>query len=137
MQERAMPKIPQRSFRSFFSNLCINWISRFIGAKGDELSHYIAVCLRNKYIAFSCQNENFKKVSRWAPSETTFAEDFSKRTFLKDALKYLTPKQRTVITLKYIYDYSDAEIALNLNISRQAVNRIKNRAIEVLREYLL
>ncbi len=112
-------------------------ISRFIGAKGDGLSRYIAVCLRNKYIAFSCQNENFKKVSRWAPSETTFAEDFSKRTFLKDALKYLTPKQRTVITLKYIYDYSDAEIALNLNISRQAVNRIKNRAIEVLREYLL
>ncbi|MBR2040372.1 MAG: hypothetical protein IJ948_03215 [Clostridia bacterium] len=36
-------------------------ISRFIGAKGDGLSRYIAVCLRNKYIAFSCQNENFKK----------------------------------------------------------------------------
>ena len=112
-------------------------ISRFAGVTGDGLSRYIAVSIRNKYIAFSVKNDNFKKAPLCIKAENTYIEDFSKHTFLKDALKHLTPKQKAVIQLKYIYDYSDVEIGLSLNITRQAVNRIKNRAIERLREYLL
>ena len=112
-------------------------ISRFVRVPGNGLSRYIAVSIRNKYIAYSCQNERFRKATLCTPSENTYIEDFSKLTFLKDALRYLTPKQKAVIQLKYIYNYSDVEIGLKLNITRQSVNQIKNRAIERLREYFL
>ncbi len=113
-------------------------LSPFVGVCGDGLSRYIAVSLRNKYIAYSTKNSNYKKSKFLNQAEDIcYTEDFSKRTYLKDAFKFLSPKQKAVISLKYIYDYSDSEISLKLNISRQAVNRIKNRAIEVLRGYLL
>lgn len=111
--------------------------SRFAGVSGDGLSRYIAVSLRNKYIAYSSQNDKFKKSTLCIPNECTYIEDSTKLTFLKDALKYLTPKQKAVIQLKYIYNYSDVEIGLRLNITRQSVNQLKIRAIERLREYLL
>ena len=113
-------------------------LSPFMGVCGDGLSRYIAVSLRNKYIAYSTQNTNYKKSKFLNETDDTYyTEDFLKRTYLKEAFKFLTLKQKAVISLKYIYNYSDSEISTKLNISRQAVNRIKNRAIEVLRGYLL
>lgn len=47
---------------------------------------------------------------------------------------HLTELQRKIILLKYIYGYSDQEIANRLKISRQAVNRAKNRGVKIIRE---
>ena len=49
----------------------------------------------------------------------------------------LTALQRKVLVIRYLYGYSDAEIADQLHISRQAVNRAKNRAVAVLKEKYL
>ena len=48
-------------------------------------------------------------------------------------LNDLSEKQRFVIIQKYIIGFSDVEIAERMNISRQAVNRLINRALENLR----
>ncbi|SHK61564.1 RNA polymerase sigma factor [Tepidibacter formicigenes] len=56
--------------------------------------------------------------------------------FVKDLLNMLTDIQKIVIVEKFIKGYSDAEIATKLHISRQAVNKAKNKAIKRLKEYL-
>lgn len=53
---------------------------------------------------------------------------------LREMLSSLTKMQREVILDKYLYGYSDVEIAKQLHITRQAVNRTKNRAIQTLKE---
>ena len=48
--------------------------------------------------------------------------------------EHLSEIQRQVISLKYWYGYSEVDIAQMLHITRQAVNRTKNRAINELRK---
>ncbi len=52
---------------------------------------------------------------------------------MKDVLSRLTKLQREVIFLKFSYGYTDLEIGEAMSISRQAVNRIKNRALAYLK----
>lgn len=69
-------------------------------------------------------------------------EDDSKqvisRLFAEELLENacLSSKQRLILTEKYINDLSDNEIGTKLNISRQAVNGLKRKAIENLRSFL-
>ena len=56
---------------------------------------------------------------------------------VEDMLNCLSQKQKLIMIYKYIYGYSDIEISMLLNISRQAVNRLKNRAITTLKEYYI
>ncbi len=50
-----------------------------------------------------------------------------------DYFLYLTELQRKIIAYRYIYGYSIQEIAQKLNISRQAVNKTKNRGIKIIK----
>ena len=51
-------------------------------------------------------------------------------------LNRLPKLQKKIIEDKFIKDLSEEEIAETLNISRQAVNRTKNRALKTLRSIL-
>jgi len=57
-----------------------------------------------------------------------------------DYFSFLTELQRKIIVYRYIYGYSSKEIAQKLKVSRQAVDRTKNRAIKIIKavydEYL-
>ncbi|MCC0627919.1 MULTISPECIES: sigma factor-like helix-turn-helix DNA-binding protein [unclassified Clostridioides] len=50
--------------------------------------------------------------------------------FYEYVFKELCGIQRKVIFYKYLKGYSDKEISMKLNISRQAVNKAKNRAFK-------
>jgi RNA polymerase sigma factor (sigma-70 family) len=65
------------------------------------------------------------------------APDFSSNIFMSSLLSSLPYKQRTVIVKKFIYQYTDREIAESLGISRQAVNGAKNRGLKNLRKKLM
>ena len=58
------------------------------------------------------------------------------KIFIEKLLNILTELQRNVITKKFIYNYSEIEIAKELHISRQAVNKAKNRGIKNLKNYI-
>ncbi|WP_313340751.1 sigma-70 family RNA polymerase sigma factor [Sedimentibacter sp.] len=70
--------------------------------------------------------------------ENTFINDvpyYDEIDDLENAyLSYLTELQKKIIILKYVYGYSDNEIANSLRISRQAVNRAKNRGLNAIKE---
>lgn len=107
-------------------------LSLFHDDEGDNIKRYLAVSVRNKYIALSKRkqiNENFLVCE----SDLT-VNDVYDAIFIKEMLEVLSLKQRKIIMYKYIYGYSDAEIADALGVSRQAVNRLKNRAFDILKK---
>ena len=110
-------------------------LENFRTSTNDTLKRYIAVSIKNKYISLLRENQN--KEDDFLKFENCFYEisDSLEREILKEALSTLSKKQRAIIIYKYIYNYGDVEIANCLDISRQAVNRLKNRAIDNLREY--
>ena len=55
---------------------------------------------------------------------------------LYDMYKNLTKKERQVIEYKFLVGKSDSEIGEMLNISRQAINKTKNRALNKLKEFI-
>ena len=101
-----------------------------------SLNSYIAVAIKNKYIALS----RAKQEERFVELDENLLYDsprYEENIILEAALSNLSEKQRTVIYEKYIYGYSDCEISESLRISRQAVNRLINRGIALLREYYM
>ncbi len=110
-------------------------ISRFQKLTGEGLKRYIAVSLRNKYLAFSKADTVLKKNNQFLDEFVSVEPDFLEEFIFREGLEKLTPKQREIIVFKYLHNYTNNEIAKILNISRQAVNQIKNRAVETLREY--
>ena len=60
--------------------------------------------------------------------------DFEMEMEIRRLTEHLSEIQRQVISLKYWYGYSEVDIAQMLHITRQAVNRTKNRAINELRK---
>lgn len=100
---------------------------------------YISYSIKNKYIFLS------KKYNSIYSHETELNLDISEATtnlnledrlFILDILDKLSNAQRNVLILSFIKDYSDSQISKILNISRQAVNRTKNRAINNIRKYI-
>lgn len=66
----------------------------------------------------------------------TETPDFSSNIFISSLMDSLPPMQRRVIEKKFLYKYTDKEISELLGISRQAVNRAKNRGLKNLRKKL-
>ncbi|MFZ2540070.1 MAG: sigma-70 family RNA polymerase sigma factor [Oscillospiraceae bacterium] len=66
-----------------------------------------------------------------------FNQDTNSHIELRAAMEVLTLLQKRVIIYKYYFGYTDVEIARDLSISRQAVNKIINRAITKLKTQLL
>lgn len=110
-------------------------ISRFQQTAGEGLKRYIAVSIRNKYLAFSKADTDLKKNNQLSDDLVSVEPDFLEEYIFREALDKLTEKQREIIVFKYLHNYTNNEIAKILKISRQAVNQMKNRAVETLREY--
>lgn len=111
-------------------------ISAFKADKSDTLQRYIAVSIRNRYINISKRN-SLRKIKTTPLSEEYFfvKEDLCMGQILKDALSTLPPKQRRIITYKYIYNFSDTQIAEYFGTTPQAVGQLKGRALKNLRDY--
>ncbi len=110
-------------------------ISVFDNSSQNGIHRYIAVSLRNKYLKLAKNKSEYSKLC-CELYENEFKCDLSEENlFIDEVLKNLSDRQRLIIIYKYVYNYTDAEIAFMLNITRQAVNRLKNRALSVLREY--
>lgn len=103
-----------------------------------QLVNYIVNILRNKKI--DIYRKRCLDIEVVYMEEMTGVESENKiedRINLQSVLESLTDKQRDVIIAKYFQGYSDFEIGEKLNISRQAVNKLKKRSLNKLREILM
>jgi len=113
-------------------------LKKFRPDNSDGLHRYISVAIRNKYIALSKKNQVYCQTEKkFCENDFLCTNNPDSAFFIKECLKLLPVRQRTVILYRYVYCYSDAEIALLLNISRQAVSRLRTRALNTLREYFI
>ena len=60
---------------------------------------------------------------------------FEEMIELEQFCSFLTKLQKQILIAEYVYGYSDAEFSRKLHTTRQAVNRTKNRAIDMLRNF--
>lgn len=110
-------------------------LSKFKKDKSDTLKRYIAVSIRNRYIALSKQYCEREKRELSLFEKDCGCYGFEGMLDMLDALKYLSPSQRNILIYKYVYSLSDCQIAEMLCITRQAVNRLKNRGLKALKNY--
>ncbi|MDF2700884.1 sigma-70 family RNA polymerase sigma factor [Clostridium saccharoperbutylacetonicum] len=68
---------------------------------------------------------------------TNIEDDLNNRILIMELLANLSDKQKFIIIEKYFKCRSDMDIAKNLNISRQAINKSKNEALKKLKYYIL
>ncbi len=111
-------------------------LARFNPDGSDTLKRYIAVSLRNKYIRLSAAAAQYEKMSdRLCDPDGFEFQNPDNRIFIADGLKTLTKKQRIAVVYRYVYGYSDAELAIFFNCSRQAVHGLILRGLDLLKKY--
>jgi len=111
-------------------------LTAFKADNSDGLRRYIAVSLRNKYIYLSREKQRYGILcNQLYENNAFFTETTDEKISIYEALNTLSKRQRLIMIYKYIYNYSDVEIADMLNISRQAVNRLKNRSVASLKQF--
>jgi RNA polymerase sigma factor (sigma-70 family) len=127
------------------TDLIISFITIIKTLKIKEINYegqavnYIYVSLRNKKI------DLFRKYVQGIQEECEINLDIvadksipekEDKILIKKLLTLLTDLQRKILKAKFFMGYSENEIGKRLHISRQAVNRAKNRALNKLRKYL-
>ncbi len=110
-------------------------LTKFSYDKTDSLHRYIAVAIRNKYIELSKKKSRENNFCLELYESDIKQNSFIERIQVEEALQYLTERQRKIIVYKYIYGLSDCQIANMLSITRQSVNRLKNRGLKELKNY--
>lgn len=107
--------------------------------KEECLVAYISKSLIHKYIRLS---KRYRKVSvkEVELNNQIFSNDITDEientVFINKILSKLPKTQENILKQMFIYGYRESEIASQLNISRQAVNKTKKRALNSLRKYL-
>ncbi len=88
---------------------------------------------KKKEVHQSDVSETFEKTAddKKSPDELAEHNDLSRE--LIAGLAQLTDEQREVVTLKYLHDYSVAEIAQHIGKSEEAVRQLQCRGLKALR----
>lgn len=117
-------------------------IKRF--KEDKEILAYVNTCLKNKSIYLHNKNNNYTdKVALTPENEILDYININEQTsdysnvFFKNLISTLKPKYRKIIFYKFYLQLSDIEISKIFNISRQAVNKNKRKALKDLKKQLL
>ena len=113
-------------------------LEKFPSDSGEELHKYIAVSIKNKYIALSIEREkNSRFESALFEECCCITHEYEDNACMSRGISRLNDAQRFVFFYHFIYGFSIAEIAEQLKISRQAVNKTKNQVLSILRKEFL
>lgn len=114
--------------------------NKFWQSTNSQIAKYVLIHLRNraKRLSVNRKRNNLILVDmNYKILIDNKGYDIGDRAIHKILIESLTEKQQKIIILKYFYGLSDIEISELLMISRQAVNRNKNRALKNLRRYYM
>jgi len=105
-----------------------------------QLIRYIKTCIRNEYIRLSKNQNKIQKsellvLDANIPDKRDVYDEISIKTTVGRALNQLTSLQREIIIRSVINGEKEKDIARDLNISQQAVNKAKNKALKKLKNF--
>lgn len=113
---------------------------KFFYKNNKEIAKFINVFLKNKSVDFFrkyvLKQEEFVEINYDLLKDASNL-DLNSNIFISELVQKLPLRQRQVIIKKFILEFSDIEIAEQLQISRQAVNSIKRRALNRLKKILI
>lgn len=100
-----------------------------------NIKKYIYVCLNNRFNLLYKHHikEKYNFNINIMDIQIKDTNDYFADIVFFNLISTLTEKQKLVIYYKFYLNYSDVEIARYLNISRQAVNKIKRNALSKLK----
>lgn len=106
-----------------------------------EIVAYLAKVVKNEYIKLSkkhCKiiNNEVPLIDDIIQSKSNFEDKIEMKLTLNKALDSLTPLQKNIIMKVVLMELKEEDVAKELCISRQAVNKAKQRALENLRKSL-
>lgn len=114
-------------------------LSKFESKQEGKIVNYIYNAIKNEKI--NLFRKHLKNKIEGLPIKLdqipSYDYDIDKNLLISEYWKLLTKYQKTILKKKYFEVYSDAEISKDLGVSRQAINRCKNRAFSKLRESLI
>jgi len=100
------------------------------------LVNYICNSIKHKFVYLSKKNNKIISMETELNTDIliqSYEEPMESNLFISSLLGNLSRIQKQIIKKIFIQDISENTISKQLNISRQAVNRTKNRALKVLR----
>lgn len=115
-------------------------LSQFEMSNEGSMVNYICKILNNRHIDLFRKNvKDIKEEIEINLDITRGCQiyDIDSEIFIRSLLDKLPENQKKILEYKYINDYSDIQIGEKMKITRQAVNRSKNRGLENLRSILL
>lgn len=107
--------------------------------KDECIVGYISKSIKNKYIYLSKKKSKIEGIETELNLDTCTDKYYisaDNSLLIKNLLDNLSDLQRDIIIQRFFLQYSDVEIASRLCISRQAINRIKNRALKNMKKYI-
>lgn len=132
--------------RVFFLSLLCRMKNQPILEKSEgEIVNYIAFSVKNQSIAISKARKAHKELcfSDLSEEQMAIIEDISSTEESPSISDYfpmdstLSPVEKEILVKLFVEGFSVVEISKQLNISRQAVNQTKLRAIKKIRQTLL
>lgn len=112
--------------------------------KNIDLLNYLKKCLNNSAIKLYYSQKKYNDIFTYYPEpENLIATDYSfndlefSDIFFYDLLSCLNHKEKNIIFKKFKLQLSDAEIAKQTAVSRQAINKSKRIALEKLKKNLI
>ncbi len=122
-----------------FIYLIKNFPSKANSWSDGQTIAYLAKSMHTAYIKLSKQN-NFreKNLLEFNPEimDQPHIENIDFPIYLQEAFTFLSTNQKEILVLHYIEGYSIQEIAQLYGKTRQAINKIKNQALIILRKQL-
>lgn len=112
-------------------------INKFKNSNNKQIAKYIHIHLRKRTLDLFKNNKNKFKECMEINHDILADEslgDIEISDLTSILIESLVSKQQHIITMEFIHGFSEKDIAEILGISRQAVNRIKNRALKNLRK---
>ncbi|MDE2026743.1 MAG: sigma-70 family RNA polymerase sigma factor, partial [Patescibacteria group bacterium] len=109
--------------------------------EGGSFSSWIYTIARNTVIDYFREHNRLTSLSEDQIDGENNAEEKIMITFeierVQEAMKYLTVEQQEIITLKFINDMSNKEIAIFLGKKEDAIRALQYRALQELRKRLV
>ncbi len=116
-------------------------IRKFNNSDHKQIARYIHVHFKKRTLDLFKKNEKKIEENYLEINHEILADDsvssIETRVLISVLIKSLAKLQQNVINMKFIQGFSEKYISKVLGISRQAVNRTKNRALNNLRKLFL
>ncbi|MGO1758867.1 MAG: sigma factor-like helix-turn-helix DNA-binding protein [Mammaliicoccus vitulinus] len=137
----------ERFYYYMFKIYFISYIEKSIRLKSLEIKNKKKKSYERELYILNSIDEDFKeeKINTIADRPIDYVEEIfgemdinniSSNKNLNEAIVRITSKQKIILFMRYIQDKEEKQIAEELNISKQSVNKVKLAGLKSIRNYL-